>query len=263
LRSRAKPGISSGFRAADASERRQVTTPKLPEGELLYAVGDIHGRSDLLAALLREIEADAEASEAEKRTLIFLGDYVDRGPDVRGVVEMLIAGLPQGFEAHFLKGNHEVLLLDFLDDPSSLHAWVLNDGDITMGSYGVEVDALYRARARPEEWRDAFAAALPDAHLRFFRELELSVARGDYLFVHAGIKPGVPLAAQTEDDLVWIRKPFLDWNDPFEKFVVHGHTPAHEPVTRTNRICIDTGACFTGRLTALRLKDNTRRFLQT
>jgi serine/threonine protein phosphatase 1 len=240
-----------------------VANPKLPEGELLYAVGDIHGRADLLATLLREIEADAGASEAEGRTLVFLGDYVDRGPDVRGVVEMLIAGLPQGFEAHFLKGNHEALLLGFLDDPSTLDPWLLNDGDTTMASYGVDVDALYRARARAAEWRDAFAAALPDAHLSFFRDLKLSILSGDYLFVHAGIKPGVPLSAQTESDLIWIRRPFLDWNHPFEKFVVHGHTPAHEPVTRANRICVDTGACFTGRLTALRLENDTRRFLQT
>ena len=238
-------------------------TPKVPEGELVYAVGDIHGRADLLAGLLRVIGNDAQASEAETRTLIFLGDYVDRGPDVRGVIEMLVSGLPRGLAAHFLKGNHEALLLDFLDDPSTLDAWILNDGDTTMVSYGVEVDALYRARARPAEWRDAFAAALPDEHLRFFRDLELSVSRGDYLFVHAGIRPGVPLAAQTERDLLWIRRPFLDWNEPFEKFVVHGHTPAHEPVTRANRICVDTGACFTGKLTALRLEDGTRKFLQT
>ena len=238
-------------------------TPKVPEGELIYAVGDIHGRADLLAALLRQIEADAQASEAKKRTLIFLGDYVDRGPEVRGVIEMLVSGLPQGFAAHFLKGNHEALLLGFLDDPSRLAAWLLNDGDTTMASYGVDVDALNRARARPAEWRDAFAAVLPDAHLRFFRDLELSVARGDYFFVHGGIKPGVPLAAQTESDLIWIRRPFLDWNEPFEKFVVHGHTPSHEPVTRANRICVDTGACFTDRLTAVRLEGETRKFLQT
>jgi diadenosine tetraphosphatase ApaH/serine/threonine PP2A family protein phosphatase len=230
---------------------------------LVYAVGDIHGRADLLAALLHQIEADAQAAEAKTRTLVFLGDYVDRGPNVRGVIETLLAGLPQGFETHFLKGNHEALLLDFLRDPATLEAWFLNDGDTTMASYGVDTDALYRARARPAEWRDAFAAALPDAHLRFFRGLELSVSRGDYLFVHAGIRPGVPLAAQTESDLVWIRRPFLDWNEPFEKCVVHGHTPGHELVTRANRICVDTGACFTGRLTAVRLEGANRSFLQT
>lgn len=237
--------------------------PTVPEGELIYAVGDIHGRADLLDALLREIEDDARAAEARARTLIFLGDYVDRGPDSRGVIERLVSGLPQGFQAHFLKGNHEVLLLDFLDDPSTLDGWLLNDGETTMASYGVDIGALTRARAGPADWRDAFAAALPDAHVRFFRDLELSVTRGDYLFVHAGVRPGVPLAAQTEDELVWIRRPFLDFPEPFEKFVVHGHTPAHEPVTRPNRICIDTGACFTGTLTALRLEGDTRRFLQT
>jgi serine/threonine protein phosphatase 1 len=237
--------------------------PTLPEGELVYAVGDIHGRADLLEALLRLIEGDAQAAEARTRTLIFLGDYVDRGPDSRGVIETLVSGLPQGFEAHFLKGNHEVLLLDFLDDPSRLDGWLLNDAETTMASYGVDIGALYRARARPAEWRDAFAASLPDAHLQFFRNLVLSVTRGDYLFVHAGVRPGVPLAAQTEDELVWIRRPFLDWAEPFEKFVVHGHTPGREPVTRTNRIGVDTGACFTGRLTALRLVGDTRKFLQT
>lgn len=235
----------------------------IPEGELVYAVGDIHGRADLLAALLRQIEDDAQTADANARTLIFLGDYVDRGPDSQGVVETLVSGLPQGFETHFLKGNHEVLLLDFLDDASRLDGWLLNDGETTMASYGVDIGALHRARARPAEWRDAFAAALPAPHLRFFRDLELSVTRGDYLFVHAGVRPGVPLAAQTEDELVWIRRPFLDWPEPFEKFVVHGHTPGHEPVTRPNRICVDTGACFTGKLTALRLERDTRRFLQT
>ena len=239
-------------------------TSRVPEGELVYAVGDIHGRTDLLAELLRRIEVDAQASAtAETRTLIFLGDYIDRGPDSRGVIETLVAGLPRGFEAHFLKGNHEALLLGFLDDAATLEAWLLNDGDTTMASYGVDIDALYRDRAPPAEWRDAFAAALPDTHLRFFRDLALSVSRGGYVFVHAGIRPGVALADQMESDLVWIRRPFLDWNEPFEKFVVHGHTPGHEPVTRANRICVDTGACFTGHLTALRLEGATRKFLQT
>ncbi len=238
-------------------------SPSVPEGELVYAVGDIHGRADLLETLLRLIEDDARMAAASARRLIFLGDYIDRGPDSRGVVETLIARLPQGFAAHVLKGNHEVLLLDFLDDPATLDGWLLNDGETTMASYGVDVGGLSRARARPAEWRDAFLAALPPAHMRFFRDLALSVTRGDYFFVHAGVRPGVPLAAQTEDELVWIRRPFLDWSEPFEKFVVHGHTPGHEPVTRPNRICVDTGACFTGRLTALRLEGDTRRFLQT
>ena len=236
----------------------------LPEGQLLYAVGDIHGRLDLLEALLRRIEADAQNSPRPgRRTLVFLGDYVDRGPDSRGVVETLIGGLPRGFDTHFLKGNHEAMLLNFLHQPWTLEHWLMNGGEATMRSYGVDTDRLARLRAPAELWCQALREALPEAHLAFYRSLKLSVAFGDYLFVHAGVKPGVPLEAQTEADLIWIRSPFLDHAEPFGKMVVHGHTPGKEPVTRSNRIGIDTGACFSGRLTALRLEGDSRDFLQT
>jgi len=236
----------------------------LPEGHLLYAVGDIHGRFDLLHSLLKQIEADARGhAQARKRTLVFLGDYVDRGPDSRSVVEELISGPPQGFDAHYLKGNHEAILLNFLEDAWHLNHWLVNGGQATMQSYGVETEALARARAGPETWRRAFTEALPQSHLRFFKKLELSVGFGDYLFVHAGVRPGVSLAAQTEEDLVWIRNPFLDHTRPFGKVVVHGHTPAHLPIVQPNRIGIDTGAVFTDRLTALRLQDGTKAFLHT
>jgi len=237
--------------------------PTLPPGQILYAVGDIHGRADLLASLLRQIEADARGSSARQKTLVFVGDYVDRGPDSRGVVDLLLNVLPQGFDARFLKGNHEAMLLDFLADPERLGHWRLNGGVATMASYGVDTDELERSGAPPEAWRDAFAAALPEAHLGFFKGLELSLSAGDYLFVHAGVRPGLPLEAQTEADLIWIRAPFLDWTEPFGKMVVHGHTPGDAPVMRANRIGIDTGACFTNRLTALRLEGESRDFLQT
>ena len=170
--------------------------PALPQGNLLYAVGDIHGRLDLLEQLLDLIEADAQAqADAETRVLIFLGDYVDRGPESRGVVEKLVSDLPQGFEMHFLKGNHEAILLDFLQEAWRLDHWLQNGGETTMQSYGVDTERLARLGAPAEVWRQAFAEALPGAHLRFFKNLRLSVTFSDYLFVHAGVRPGVPLKA--------------------------------------------------------------------
>jgi serine/threonine protein phosphatase 1 len=238
--------------------------PSLPEGQLLYAVGDVHGRSDLLRRLLDEIAADAaSASGVQSRTLIFLGDYVDRGPDSKGVIDLLLGRLPEGFDAHFLKGNHEALLLGFVYGATPLEHWLINGGEATMASYGVDVVRLAASGATEEAWRSAFREVLPAPHLSFFKSLELSVPVGDYLFVHAGLRPGVPLAAQGESDLIWIRGPFLDYAGSFGKIVVHGHTPGKEPVTLPNRIGIDTGAFFTGRLTALRLEGSARRFLQT
>lgn len=238
--------------------------PSLPQGQLLYAIGDIHGRADLLAKLLEDIEADARRDQsAKRRTLVFLGDYVDRGPDSSGVVDMLLHRLPRGFDAHFLKGNHEAILLDFLEDAWRLDHWLRNGGGLTMQSYGVDTERLTRLAAPADVWQQAFAEALPAAHLRFYQGLELNVSFGDYFFVHAGVRPGIPLEAQSEADLFWIRAPFLNHPGPLGKLVVHGHTPEPAPVTRSNRIGIDTGAVFTGRLTALRLEDGSRNFLQT
>lgn len=235
----------------------------VPDGELVYAIGDIHGRTDLLSALLALIEQDAAQSDCAKKILVFLGDYVDRGPDSRGVIERLSEGLPDGFEAHFLKGNHEQLLLDFLKDPNWLAPWRRNGAEPTLLSYGVDVDRLDRSGAPPDAWREAFAQALPDSHLKFLEGLGLNCVIGDYVFVHAGLRPGVPLSDQVPADLLWIRNEFLDAQEPFGKVVVHGHTPERKPVVRENRIGIDTAAVFTGCLTALRLANGTQDFLRT
>lgn len=236
--------------------------PSLPQGQLIYAIGDIHGRSDLLALLLDKIAADAAHSKgAKRRTLVFLGDYIDRGHDSARVVDMLLGELPRGFDAHFLKGNHEAIMLDFLEDPTYLGQWLANGADATFRSYGMDLEELIRKGATPDAWRRAFLASLPEAHRDFFEILELAVAFGDYLFVHAGVRPGVPLEAQDPHDMVWIRAPFLQSDEDFGKIVVHGHTPAREPVIRANRIGIDTGAVFTDRLTALKLEDGSRTLL--
>jgi serine/threonine protein phosphatase 1 len=237
--------------------------PSLPQGQLVYAIGDIHGRADLLALLLAEIESDsARSKDAKRRTLVFLGDYIDRGHDSRRVVDMVLDDLPAGFDAHFLKGNHEAIMLDFLDDPSYLGHWLANGADATFRSYGLDVAELVGRGAAPEVWRRAFLASLPETHRDFFEALELAVSFGDYFFVHAGVRPGVPLEAQDPNDMIWIRGPFLQSEDDFGKIVVHGHTPGRDPVIRANRIGIDTGAVFTDRLTALRLENGSRRLMQ-
>jgi len=235
----------------------------LPQGQLVYAIGDIHGRADLLALLLAEIESDsARSKDAKRRTLVFLGDYIDRGHDSRRVVDMVLDDLPAGFDAHFLKGNHEAIMLDFLDDPSYLGHWLANGADATFRSYGLDVAELVGRGAAPEVWRRAFLASLPETHRDFFEALELAVSFGDYFFVHAGVRPGVPLEAQDPNDMIWIRGPFLQSEDDFGKIVVHGHTPGRDPVIRANRIGIDTGAVYTDRLTALRLENGSRRLMQ-
>ena len=233
--------------------------PSVPDGTCVYAVGDIHGRHDLLCDLQRRIARDAAGRDARRRVVVYLGDYVDRGPDSRAVIETLATAPLPGFESVHLRGNHETLLLDFLDDVAVAPLWFLNGGDCTLESYGVPVgrgDSL-------DDLQAAFRAALPPAHKAFLDGLALNHVEGGYAFVHAGIRPGVPLAAQAEEDLIWIRDEFLDATADHGHVVVHGHSIALQPDVRSNRIGIDTGAFMSGTLTALVLDGAAHDFLQT
>jgi calcineurin-like phosphoesterase family protein len=247
---------ASLFSRKTAPER--LTGGRLPEERLLVAVGDLHGRLDLLERLWVQIEAVARVSAARQRTIVFLGDYVDRGLQARELIDRLLQGFP-GFEAIFLKGNHDETLLQFLDDPKLGEVWRNFGGVETLRSYGVE----HRPGSDWAQTRAEFAARLPAEHLQFFQRLQLHYACGDFLFVHAGVKPGVMLEHQSEHDLLWIRHEFLDSSMSFGRIVVHGHTPEREPVVKPNRIGIDTGAYMTGTLTALVLEGSTQRFLST
>jgi serine/threonine protein phosphatase 1 len=243
------------------------TNAHLPAGVRLYAVGDIHGRLDLLENLLNLIEGDREVSAGEQPVLVFLGDYVDRGPDSKGVVEKLLTGLPQGFTSLFLKGNHEELLLSFLRDPGTGMHWLHNGGDATLLSYGVKLEvveaAFFRGGPALAELAERFRSLLPEPHLKFYESLKLYYRSGDYFFVHGGVRPGVALDRQSEDDMLWIREEFLDWPHDFGAVVVHGHTPVRVPDDRDNRIGIDTFAVRTGILTAAGLEGCRRWFLST
>lgn len=238
-------------------------TPRVPEGTVVWAVGDIHGRLDLLQPLVEGILADAEASAASRKVVIFLGDYVDRGADSRGVIRCL-ADLPtdRGIEWRFLKGNHEEAMLDFLDDPSAGARWCEYGGDAALRSYGLKPPEL---KHKLEAWARVSADLdhkLTPRERAFLENLELSLSIGDYFFAHAGARPGEPLDRQSERDLMWIRNSFLDSEVEFEKVVVHGHTPTRKVHVDRRRIGVDTKAYESGVLSAVRLHGDERDILQ-
>ncbi len=228
-------------------------------------MGDIHGRLDVLGPLLRDIADDVAASRpAKPPLLIFLGDYVDRGPDSKGVVDLILQMKTYDWiETRVLKGNHEEALLRFLYEPDRMGSrWVDLGGTSTLASYGVQ---LPLTRTDPEFWvraGDKFASVLPAAHRRFYETLELMITVGDYAFVHAGVRPGVPLEKQAEDDLLWIRYEFLEASGPHGKVIVHGHTISEKAQLTRWRLGIDTGAFATGVLTAVRLDVEDQRLMQ-
>ncbi|HXC56175.1 MAG TPA: metallophosphoesterase family protein [Rhizomicrobium sp.] len=225
--------------------------PRLPDGHLAYAIGDIHGRSDLLRILIAKIAEDAKTrlTPGRRPTVVFIGDYVDRGPDSRGVIDFLLNELPPGWDYRFLKGNHEETLLAFLNDPTIGESWREFGGLQCLTSYGVAVQRNGAAMDWPA-MAAAFAAALPPAHFDFLSKLLLRETIGDYVFVHAGVRPGIPLEYQSERDLLWIREEFTAGRRALPQTVVYGHTPNPQVVTGPGRICVDTGAYATGTLTA-------------
>lgn len=240
-----------------------ASPPRVADGRRVYAVGDIHGRADLLERLHDLIRADVAAAPARRNVLVYVGDYIDRGTDSFGVVELLIERPLEGFEAIHLKGNHEGFLLDFLDDESVAGIWAANGGLETLRSYGVDPLEVALGTSERKKTQRALVAALPLHHLAFFHTLKSQHVEGDYVFVHAGIRPGVPLAEQREKDLLWIRDEFLSCDSFFPKVVVHGHTSRRMLDVRSNRIGIDTRAYHSNHLTCLVLDGTDRRFLQT
>ncbi len=226
----------------------------------LYVIGDIHGRSDLLDRMIGEIRRDVERHGDDCLT-VTLGDYVDRGPDSRGVLDLLVKNpFPARYIA--LKGNHEDLLEMFLRDPARGTHWRRVGGLETLQSYGVRVAPLMLAKSYRQA-AEQLRAAMPPEHLQFLASLKLSLDAGEYFLCHAGIRPGVAFERQSKEDLLWIRDEFLGSAMDFGKVVVHGHTPAEAPEILPNRINIDTGAFATGRLTCLVIERGGRRFLQT
>ena len=250
------------------SPRRSSTRhPRVPNGVRVYAIGDIHGRVDLLDQMLKGIDADFAQAPLPHRIEVFLGDYVDRGPASRQVLELLIErGRPHPIERGkihqtiFLKGNHETLLVNFPANPSTLGSWQRLGGLETLMSYGL-APSVNSDPPTQAHLAVAFDKALPPSHRRFLNDLKTSFTCGDYFFVHAGVRPGVALEKQREEDLLWIRQEFLLYEEDFGKIIVHGHTPVPQPEIRSNRINIDTGAYATGRLSCLVLEADKMRIM--
>ncbi len=242
--------------------------PALPRGVRAYAIGDIHGRLDLLLAMEEMIRSDLrDSGRGLDSVVIHLGDFVDRGFESRKVIEHLRQGPAVGSNQVLLLGNHDLWLREFAGGDDSYDeqtaSWIRFGGDATLLSYGVKLDLRRPEAERFAEARGQLQRRFPAEHAAFLRSLELAFGLGDYFFCHAGIRPDVPLEHQTEGDLLWIREPFLSWEGDCGKIIVHGHTVEEAPVIRTNRIGIDTGACWTGRLTCLVLEGTQRRFMTT
>ena len=226
---------------------------RLPPGQRLYAIGDVHGCAHRLAALHVAIREDVARRPIPRVTVLYLGDYVDRGLDSALVLETLLGPPPvPGAEVVLLKGNHEAMMIDSCAlgaTSSSLRFWMENGGLATLESYDTDPGT--------PNWLER----IPPAHLALLRRCVLRHAAGDYLFVHAGVRPEVPLDRQDPHDLLWIREPFLSWKGALGAVVVHGHTPTAKPEVRPHRIGIDTGACFGGLLTCLVLEGERMGFL--
>jgi serine/threonine protein phosphatase 1 len=248
-----RPGEYSSLRwNVWPSSSRQEARPRIPENLRIYAIGDIHGRADLLQRMLDAIDRTLVTHPVKISVQVLLGDYIDRGPNSREVVEMLLARRRRSAMI-CLKGNHESYAARFLSDPSILSEWMRVGGVNTLRSYGLQPSATDDPNEQ-QKIAKAFSDALPETHRRFLFGLALSYTCGDFFFTHAGVRPGIPLSHQREQDLLWIRDDFLLYEEAFDKIVVHGHTPAQKPDIRPNRINIDTGAYATGHLTCLVLQ---------
>jgi serine/threonine protein phosphatase 1 len=238
---------------------RRAAEPSVPRGTRVYAIGDIHGRADLLREIHRLIRADFERAPVERPVVVYLGDYIDRGLESRQVVDLMLDEPLIGFERVHLRGNHEDFMLRFLDDAAIGSSWMLNGGAATVYSYVGSRHGTDNAN----QIQTALREALTGRHLDFFRGLSLFHVEGDYLFVHAGIRPNVPLEKQDPMDLMWICEDFLNATVEHPKMIVHGHSIHFTPEIRPNRIGIDTGAYATGTLTCLMLQGTRRDFLHT
>lgn len=238
----------------------QSTTPS---NMRIYAVGDVHGYLDLLQLLHTKISTDLQKHPVDEHRIIFLGDYIDRGPDSAGCVEYLINLLALDKNVICLKGNHEDKLEKFLVDPISVaDSFFTYGGADCAASYGVDMAGYRGDDSEKLQKRESLEKSIPVHHREFYKQLLKSVTLGDYLFTHAGVRPGVALDQQTDHDLIWIRSEFVTYQGLFEKVIIHGHTPAYPMEILPNRINVDTHAYHTGVLSCIVLEETNYRLIE-
>lgn len=239
-----------------------IIEPQIARGERIYAIGDVHGRLDLFSQLMALIRRDNDAREPRPTKLVLIGDLVDRGPESAELVERLYAFSAQSRDLVILQGNHEEIMVEALEgDLEALGHWIKFGGDATLRSWGISQSEI---DAPPEALLARARAVIPRKLIRWLEKLPCSYQSGDVYFVHAGIKPGVALKAQTPRDQLWIGKEFLDYDGAHPVMVVHGHSIVeHGPELRSNRIALDTGAYRTGRLSAVGFEGGERWVLGT
>jgi serine/threonine protein phosphatase 1 len=235
--------------------------PHAPQGHRAYAVGDVHGRLDLLEQLLLRIEDDNASRGPAKTHLVLLGDLIDRGADSKGVIDLFLERRPSFAKIVFLKGNHEEFFLEaMLGDLAMMQSWLGYGGTECAASYGIGEGWIMNSS--PSDIWSRLADAVPQSHIEFVQDMADTFRFGDYLFVHAGIRPGIPLDQQVSKDLRWIREGFLEDRTDHGMTVIHGHTIVKEVEELPNRIGIDTGAYRTGVLTAIGIEEDRRWFIQ-
>jgi len=236
---------------------------RAPQGTRIYAIGDIHGHAKLLNKMHEAIIEDAKHSNAQRKLIIYVGDYIDRGVESKEVIETLINNpmSKEGFEIICLMGNHEDAMINFMNSPIDMEIWLLWGGDATIRSYGQHLRDAQGHRIKLDELGRLFNKLVPSSHKEFLRNLKLSHSEGDYLFVHAGLRPGVPIDKQSREDMLTIREPFTASKKRFDQTVVFGHSIFEDPFHKNGRIAIDTGAYASGKLTCVVLESDEVKFI--
>lgn len=254
--------LKSAFGVGSKPPPVLLDAASIPEGQRVYAIGDVHGRLDLLHELLSAIKKDA--AEISKQTfIVYLGDYVDRGHDSRGIIDFFLNNPMDEFEQIFLMGNHEEFMLRFMESPGPGAGWLEYGGMETLLSYGVSLQPGVMSEKKLSLAADGLREMVPQTHIDFLSGLKDSFELGDFFFCHAGIDPDRPLSKQKAEDLRWAREPFLSHTKSYSKIIVHGHSITERPELHPNRISIDTGAYHSGQLTCLVLHGKEKRFIQT